>query len=74
MELTGLCRTDLRIIRHGHRDLVLPRIPGEEVVGRIVAKAVEDMISHSLPVNLLDEALQLVEELESINILLCPKI
>jgi len=31
--LTGLCRTDLKIIRAGHRDLVLPRIPGEEVVG-----------------------------------------
>ena len=31
--LTGLCRTDLKLIRSGHRDLVLPRIPGEEVVG-----------------------------------------
>jgi L-iditol 2-dehydrogenase len=38
VEVTGLCRTDLKIIRHGHRDLVLPRIPGEEVVGRITAK------------------------------------
>ncbi len=38
VEVTGLCRTDLKIIRHGHRDLVLPRIPGEEVVGCIVAK------------------------------------
>jgi L-iditol 2-dehydrogenase len=38
VEVTGLCRTDLKIIRHGHRDLVLPRIPGEEVVGRIIAK------------------------------------
>ncbi len=38
VEVTGLCRTDLKIIRHGHRDLVLPRIPGEEVVGRIVSK------------------------------------
>jgi L-iditol 2-dehydrogenase len=38
VEVTGLCRTDLKVIRHGHRDLVLPRIPGEEVVGRIVAK------------------------------------
>jgi L-iditol 2-dehydrogenase len=35
--VTGLCRTDLKIIRDGHRDLILPRIPGEEVVGRIVA-------------------------------------
>lgn len=38
VDVTGLCRTDLKIIRHGHRDLVLPRIPGEEVVGRIVSK------------------------------------
>lgn len=38
VEVTGLCRTDLKIIRHGHRDLVLPRIPGEEVVGRITAR------------------------------------
>ncbi len=38
VEVTGLCRTDLKIIRHGHRDLVLPRIPGEEVVGKIIAK------------------------------------
>jgi L-iditol 2-dehydrogenase len=38
VEVTGLCRTDLKIIRHGHRDLVLPRIPGEEVVGRIASK------------------------------------
>ncbi|MGD9368775.1 MAG: alcohol dehydrogenase catalytic domain-containing protein [Desulfobacteraceae bacterium] len=37
VEITGLCRTDLKIIRHGHRDLVLPRVPGEEVVGRIVS-------------------------------------
>lgn len=37
VEVTGLCRTDLKIIRHGHRDLVLPRVPGEEVVGRIVS-------------------------------------
>lgn len=34
--ITGLCRTDLKIIRTGHRDLVLPRIPGEEVVGVVV--------------------------------------
>jgi L-iditol 2-dehydrogenase len=31
--VTGLCRTDLKLIRSGHRDLILPRIPGEEVVG-----------------------------------------
>lgn len=35
--LTGLCRTDLKLIRSGHRDLVLPRIPGEEVVGVVEA-------------------------------------
>ena len=38
VEVAGLCRTDLKIIRHGHHDLVLPRIPGEEAVGRIVSK------------------------------------
>ncbi len=35
--VTGLCRTDLKIIEHGHRDLTLPRIPGEEVVGMVDA-------------------------------------
>lgn len=35
--VTGLCRTDLKIIEAGHRDLVLPRIPGEEVTGTVVA-------------------------------------
>ncbi len=35
--VTGLCRTDLKVIRHGHRDLTLPRVPGEEVVGEVVA-------------------------------------
>ncbi len=35
--VTGLCRTDLKLIRSGHRDLILPRIPGEEVVGVIEA-------------------------------------
>lgn len=33
VSVTGLCRTDLKLIRVGHRDLLLPRIPGEEVVG-----------------------------------------
>lgn len=37
VSVTGLCRTDLKLIRVGHRDLVLPRIPGEEVVGVIEA-------------------------------------
>jgi L-iditol 2-dehydrogenase len=38
VRITGLCRTDLKIIEVGHRDLVLPRIPGEEVVGIIREK------------------------------------
>ncbi|MFZ2447344.1 MAG: alcohol dehydrogenase catalytic domain-containing protein [Syntrophobacteraceae bacterium] len=38
VEVTGLCRTDLKLIRVGHRDLTLPRIPGEEVVGVIRRK------------------------------------
>ena len=38
VEVTGLCRTDLKIIRVGHRDLLLPRIPGEEVVGTVYEK------------------------------------
>lgn len=33
--VAGLCRTDLKIIEKGHRDLVLPRIPAEEVVGTV---------------------------------------
>ena len=36
VSVAGLCRTDLKIVRHGHRDLTLPRVPGEEVVGEIV--------------------------------------
>jgi L-iditol 2-dehydrogenase len=35
VEWTGLCRTDLKLIREGHRDLTLPRIPGEEAVGTV---------------------------------------
>lgn len=42
--VTGLCRTDLKLIRAGHRDLVLPRIPGEEVVG-----VVEDSQDQTFP-------------------------
>jgi len=38
VEVTGLCRTDLKLIRQGHRDLTLPRVPGEEVVGIVVSK------------------------------------
>jgi len=40
--VTGLCRTDLKLIKAGHRDLVLPRIPGEEVVG-IIERIGEDV-------------------------------
>ena len=36
--VSGLCRTDLKIVEEGHPDLVLPRIPGEEVVGTVYAK------------------------------------
>lgn len=35
--VAGLCRTDLKLIEVGHRDLVLPRIPAEEVVGTVEA-------------------------------------
>ena len=38
VEVTGLCRTDLKLIRQGHRDLTLPRVPGEEIVGIVVSK------------------------------------
>lgn len=33
--VAGLCRTDLKLIEVGHRDLVLPRIPAEEVTGTV---------------------------------------
>ena len=44
VEWTGLCRTDLKLIREGHRDLTLPRIPGEEAVGVVceTGRAVRD--------------------------------
>jgi L-iditol 2-dehydrogenase len=35
--VAGLCRTDLKLIEVGHRDLVLPRIPAEEVTGTVDA-------------------------------------
>lgn len=35
VDVAGLCRTDLKLIRVGHRDLTLPRVPAEEVVGTI---------------------------------------
>lgn len=40
--VTGVCRTDLKVIEKGHRDLVLPRIPGEEIVGQVVASGDPD--------------------------------
>jgi len=41
VHVTGLCRTDLKIIERGHRDLILPRIPGEEVVGTVIGQGSE---------------------------------
>ena len=35
VSVSGLCRTDLKLIEVGHRDLELPRIPAEEVVGTV---------------------------------------
>jgi L-iditol 2-dehydrogenase len=35
--VAGLCRTDIKLIDVGHRDLTLPRIPAEEVVGDVVS-------------------------------------
>ncbi len=46
VEVTGLCRTDLKIIEKGHRDLVLPRIPGEEVIG-VVSETGRDVTEYS---------------------------
>ncbi|MFA6412059.1 MAG: alcohol dehydrogenase catalytic domain-containing protein [Syntrophales bacterium] len=37
MRAAALCRTDIKMIRQGHRDLVLPRIPGHEGVGEVIA-------------------------------------
>lgn len=31
--IAGICRTDLKLVEVGHRDLTLPRVPGEEAVG-----------------------------------------
>ena len=42
VNVTGLCRTDLKIIKVGHRDLVLPRVPGEEVIGIVEAMGSDD--------------------------------
>lgn len=32
VDCTAICRTDAKIWSHGHRDLVLPRVPGHEIV------------------------------------------
>ncbi len=45
--VTGLCRTDLKLIRSGHRDLILPRIPGEEVVG-VIAENGPGAVQHEV--------------------------
>lgn len=36
MRAAAICRTDVKMIRQGHRDLVLPRIPGHEGVGEVI--------------------------------------
>lgn len=33
--VAGLCRTDVKLVDVGHRDLTLPRVPAEEVVGTV---------------------------------------
>lgn len=45
--VAGLCRTDVKLIDVGHRDLTLPRIPAEEVVGT-VCKAGSNKLEHLL--------------------------
>lgn len=35
----AVCRTDAKIWKYGHRDLVLPRIPGHEICGKISGSA-----------------------------------
>ncbi len=36
METCCVCGTDVKMLEHGHKDLVYPRILGHEIVGRIV--------------------------------------
>jgi len=36
MKVAAICRTDLKMVVEGHRDLVLPRILGHEGVGQII--------------------------------------
>jgi L-iditol 2-dehydrogenase len=35
VEACAICGTDIKMLRHGHRDLVYPRVLGHEVVGRV---------------------------------------
>jgi L-iditol 2-dehydrogenase len=48
MRTVALCRTDVKIIRRGHRDLVLPRIPGHEGVGEIIESDSFDLPSGTM--------------------------
>ena len=34
VEYCGICRTDAKMWNEGHRDLVFPRVPGHELIGR----------------------------------------
>jgi L-iditol 2-dehydrogenase len=36
VEACAVCGTDVKMLEHGHKDLVYPRILGHEIVGRIV--------------------------------------
>ena len=36
VQSAGICPTDIKMIFHGHRDLVLPRILGHEISGKIL--------------------------------------
>jgi len=36
VEVCGVCRTDLKAFAQGQRDLLLPRVLGHEIIGRIV--------------------------------------
>jgi L-iditol 2-dehydrogenase len=37
MQAAAVCRTDIKMVRSGQKDLVLPRVPGHEGVGVIVS-------------------------------------
>ena len=36
VEACAICGTDVKMLEHGHKDLIYPRILGHEIVGRIV--------------------------------------